>query len=102
MRNSPVMHLCSGVTIRENETILGMAGWVMTEVWVAIADDLSVGQLRHVLRVLGEMMDTWDWTIELASIDETDDVAKRFARFMGFREFDRPKPGVVRYERVQR
>ena len=60
-----------------------------------------MGQLRYVLKKGREWCDLWDWAIQFASLTEGDEVAKRFAEYMGFREFDRPAPGVVRYERVK-
>jgi hypothetical protein len=100
-RNEPVMHRCMGQTLLEGDRVLACWGWIGEEPWVAIPNDLTPGQLRYVLKIGREWRDLWDWAFTLASVREDDLVARRFAEFMGFREFDRPSPGVVRYERIE-
>jgi len=98
-RNVKYMDRCEGLTVKEDGKVLASWGWILTEPWVAIANDLTTGQLRFVLRKMREWRDQWSWAIRYATVREDDPVARRFAEFMGFEEFDHPLPEIVRYER---
>jgi len=102
LRNKPVMDQCRGMTIKEDGLVLACWGWVLESIWVAIADDLNLGQLRFCLDVGDEWLDTWDWSFKLVYVREDDNTAIRFVEHMGFTEFDRPKPGAIRYERIKK
>lgn len=100
-RNRPVMDRCEGLTILEDGRVLGCWGFVLGEPWVAVPEDLSIGDLRFVLSQMREWGDANDW-VEGPSLQEEDHQARRFAEFMGCGNPSGFGSGVLKYERVQR
>ena len=95
----PYLHLMQGNTIKDNGRVLGCWGWVLEEPWIALADDLSFGDTRFIVKQIQSWVEVWDWAIKRVSLQADDPVARRFMEFLGFEKFDQLTPEIVRYER---